>query len=568
MNRPNVFEFLANVGNGDSESDVSDDDEENATISDYSSAEDEMDVEDEGDNVAGATYVSKNGNMEWNSHRNNIGRLNAANILRDRNSGPAPHVNPADLHASFSYFFTDDMLDKIVLHTNQEAERQIAAGLVSAESAELWYEVTRQELSAFIGILLVMGALRGGMERLQDFWHPIFGQNSVIATMSRNRFQAIIRYLRFDDRATRVERRALCKLAPISELWNLFIRNSKRSIIASAYVCVDEQIVSTRGRCPFRVYMANKPHKYGIKIWVLADQDGFFLDGEVYLGREQNGGEVNQGHRVVTQLCAPYYGSGRNVTMDSFFTSVPLANTLSENGMSMLGTLNKSKGEIPREFVARREHMSSVFGYNGTKQLCSYMAKPTKCVITLSTLNTTSDTDPNPPHKPHTILDYNQMKYPVDVVDQMVNTFSTRRKTRRWPLLMFFHITDLCALNAYLIWVKRHPNWKLAQSVHRRSIYLKELALELMIPWMQQRLVNQPASAMRAHVKRAREACGVNLEPDVPIPDQAEVGDRVRRSCAVCLEQHRRHRQINTQCSRCHRHICLAHTIRVCQRCQ
>lgn len=268
MNRTGAFAFieqLANECNSDSsdESDesTSDDSVSDAVVSDYESAEDETEGEDI-ELVNDVPYISKNGNMEWTPNPPNVaGRRNAANIIRNDNHGPAPHVNPQDLVGSLSYFFTDDMIGKIVEHTNQEAARKIQSGKVPPDQSRLWFDICDYELKAFLGILIIIGVLRGGQQRLADFWNGLFGQNCVIATMSRNRFSSILQFLRFDDRLTRPQRHVNNKLAPISELWHFFTRNCRRCIIPSSYICVDEQIVPTRGRCPFRVYMAKKPHK-------------------------------------------------------------------------------------------------------------------------------------------------------------------------------------------------------------------------------------------------------------------------------------------------------------------
>jgi hypothetical protein len=177
--------------------------------------------------------------------------------------------------------------------------------------------------------------------------------------------------------------------------------------------------------------------------------------------------EKDQGFRVVTQLCVNHYYSGRHVTVDNFFCSSNLAETLYENGTTLLGTLRKNKGEVPKEFLSKKPHLSSSFAYSGPMQLTSYMAKPSKCVLLLSTLHTSNVVDESLEQKPLSILDYNQYKYPVDALDQMIYSFSTRRKVRRWPMTIFFHILDLIGVNAYITWVKKHP------SQQERSAFLK-----------------------------------------------------------------------------------------------
>ena len=214
------------------------------------------------------------------------------------------------------------------------------------------------------------------------------------------------------------------------------------------------------------------------------NETGFFVDGEIYLRQRK----PNQGQRVVHQLCQRFYRSGRNITFDRFFTSIPLARSLLERGQEVLGTVRKNKRELPPLFVAsnRPEHFS-LFGYNDGVQIVSSMALPKKCVIMVSIMHSDNGVELDNKEKPHAIRDYNATKCPVDRIDQMANTLTTRRKTRRWPMTIFFNILGIAAINSYISWLLLHPTWHENERVHRRSIFLKELACSLMEPWIRER---------------------------------------------------------------------------------
>lgn len=85
---------------------------------------------------------------------------------------------------------------------------------------------------------------------------------------------------------------------------------------------------SFRGKCRFRQYIANKPAKYGIKIFSLVDSRTFYtLNMEIYCGQQEEGPYKvgNSGKEVVLRLIKPISKTGRNVTCDNWFTSVTLA---------------------------------------------------------------------------------------------------------------------------------------------------------------------------------------------------------------------------------------------------
>jgi hypothetical protein len=119
---------------------------------------------------------------------------------------------------------------------------------------------------------------------------------------------------------------------------------------------VDEQLVAFRGKCPMREYMKSKPAKYGIKIWAAADvKTSYLYNLQIYTGKlPGNATDKNLGHRVVCDLMEPLFGTGRGVTTDNFFTSVPTAEYLLQKNITMTGTLRAKKPDIPAMIEAAK----------------------------------------------------------------------------------------------------------------------------------------------------------------------------------------------------------------------
>ena len=95
--------------------------------------------------------------------------------------------------------------------------------------------------------------------------------------------------------------------------------------------------------------MPCKPAKYGIKIYWLCDASlTYASNARIYEGRQPGSKfEKHLGQNVVIQLTSPQQGSGRNVTMDKYFTGVPLAKTMLQRKMTIVGIMKKCKREIP-----------------------------------------------------------------------------------------------------------------------------------------------------------------------------------------------------------------------------
>ncbi|KAG5893847.1 hypothetical protein JTB14_002573 [Gonioctena quinquepunctata] len=174
----------------------------------------------------------------------------------------------------FSLFLTNNILEIIVEKTNEKAilenekwnEKHLG-------NNKVWTATDSVEIKASIGLLLSQGALKARKEPVEMLWisdecysRPIFP-----ATMSRDIFVALTKCIRFDDMATRAERRAVDKLAPIRRIFDMFVENFKRMMYPGSHMTVDEQLLGFRGRAPFRGYMKSKPDKYGIKLWALCD---------------------------------------------------------------------------------------------------------------------------------------------------------------------------------------------------------------------------------------------------------------------------------------------------------
>ncbi|GFR63106.1 Piggybac transposable element-derived protein 4-like protein [Elysia marginata] len=53
--------------------------------------------------------------------------------------------------------------------------------------------------------------------------------------------------------------------------------------------------------------------------------------------------------------------------------------------------------------------------------------------------------------KPEIVLPYNKTKGDVGAMDQMAHAFTTKRKTKRWPLVMFFNLLDLASIASSVV---------------------------------------------------------------------------------------------------------------------
>lgn len=56
--------------------------------------------------------------------------------------------------------------------------------------------------------------------------------------------------------------------------------------IPGSEVTIDEQLLGFTGRCPFRMYIPNKPDKYGIKFPMMCDATSkYMIDADPYIAQ-------------------------------------------------------------------------------------------------------------------------------------------------------------------------------------------------------------------------------------------------------------------------------------------
>ena len=187
---------------------------------------------------------------------------------------------------------------------------------------------------------------------------------------------------------------------------------------------VDEQLFPMKSRCPCNVFMPNKPDQFGMKFWIPAEVSSKHVCNILpYLGalekEQRNGRPLSED--VVMRLTRNLDRNVRyNITADNFFTSVYLAGLLSQQNMTIVGTVCANSKGLPEEITIRdKEKLSGNFFYNSQKNcmLVNYQCKQNKNVNLLSTMHNSPGTNATEKKKPLVVQFYNQNKVSLDVFD-------------------------------------------------------------------------------------------------------------------------------------------------------
>lgn len=270
----------------------------------------------------------------------------AINIIRT-NRGPTHACrNIVDPAMVFQLFITEEIVEEIVLWTNREILLRR-----STNSATVTFSTTcASEIRALIGILTLTAAMKDNHLSTEEIFDSSFSGSRYVAGMSRDRFSFLVRRLRMDDKALRPHFQQEDPFIPVRKIWELFITQCKQNYTPGAHVTIDEQLLGFRERCRFRMYVPNKPNRYGIKIPMICDSGTkYMFNAMPYIGKATNTNGLPQGEFYVKELSQPIHGTSRNITCDNWFTSVPLAKSLLSEPykLTLVGTIRSNKREIP-----------------------------------------------------------------------------------------------------------------------------------------------------------------------------------------------------------------------------
>lgn len=152
-------------------------------------------------------YTSKDG-QKWYKHtpRKNV-RTRSENIISHRPGVKGKAKEAATEIECWNNFITNEMKEIILTHTNE----QITIRREQCRDPEKLYtmkDTTMLELDALIGLLYIAGLNKSSRQSLKDLWRTDgTGVDIFRTTMSLQRFYFLQNCIRFDSKATRIERK-------------------------------------------------------------------------------------------------------------------------------------------------------------------------------------------------------------------------------------------------------------------------------------------------------------------------------------------------------------------------
>ena len=472
----------------------------------------------------------------------------------------------------FNLYFTVDMIDFIVNHTNSYAWEHITDN--SHRSYALpdgsWQETNRDEIRKLIALLIYFGIVKVGSS-VDKYWstkslyHGLWARS----IMSRHRYFALMAMLHVVDPASED---ATDKLREVDSFVKYFKTRCLSLYQPRQNVAIDERMVKSRHRSGIRQYIKDKPTKWGIKLWVLADSsNGYTVDFNVYIGKAA-GRQVSAnglGYDVVMKLMAPLFNQGYHLYVDNFYTSLTLFKDLFARGVPATGTALETRRDFPVNLKNGKEWAKNKDrGSMRWERDCPCLAlqwldnKVVSVITTIDNANVKTEvnrkirTDGKWSSKkvpqPGAISNYNKFMNAVDRSDQILGTNSVLRKCMKWWKTLFFHLIDMSVVNSFILFKEHQTKFPDREGLKRPANYnITNFREDIVRQLCDFEEVEQPP----AH----------STQRPVPPPVRSFVTEHLprssleRRNCVVCYKLHKTELRVNTFCSApqcgCYMHI-------------
>ena len=442
------------------------------------------------------------------------------------------------------------MLQYMVTETNRNAQHVLMQHHHSRSSRiSQWTDTNLSEMKKFFGILIWMGLVK--QPSIECYWSKDKKyKNEIVSCMVRNRFELILRFWHFSNN---LEAPQNDKIHKIRQLVNRLVSKYQEIMTPGQQVAVDESMVPFRGRLGIKQYIPNKRHKYGVKLFKMCDKTGYTYSLSVYEGKHDRG-NYSLASNTVLQLCNNYLDSGRVITTDNFYTSLPLANELLHRKTNLIGTVRTNRKGLPKEVISAKLKRSEIVGRENENGIIVAKWKDKRDVLMLSTYHDLSSVEIRkkyPPgkivEKPKMIAAYNDGKAGIDLSDQLSSYCSPMRKSIRWyhkvAMELIFGTTVVNALIVYKI-VSENKNMSIIK-------FREELVNSLLNinPCPDDSTeVNSTTTPKRKHIlKETEEKCARNR--------------KIRKRCTLCYktlaksvgskEAAKQVKKITTYCAAC-----------------
>lgn len=349
------------------------------------------------------------------------------------------------------HMMANNMISKTVIETNRYAAQKNCHS----------FSITETELKQFLGVMFFSGYHILPREKM--YWEnaPDTGTTLVSNAMSRKRYSDIKRYIHFNDNSSINPQDRYYKVRPLLDEINIAL---KQFGIFSENLTIDERMVRYFGRHGCKMYMKNKPVKFGYKLWMLASYNGYLFHIIPYQGAKEKSMEPLSQRVVEDLLSVVKNPKHHRVYMDNFFTSYGLCIRLKEKGFCATGTVRDNRmGKcplVPLKQFSKRERGSSNALFDKVNKIAAVRWNDNRVVSLLTNFEETKvkskvERRVKGGRKeidiPFCVTSYNKYKNGVDLFDGHIETYFASIQGKKWYWKLFINCFETALIAAWKI---------------------------------------------------------------------------------------------------------------------
>ena len=373
--------------------------------------------------------------------------------------GQLPIQEPIDY---FRDIFSDELIASIVSESN------IYACQIDVNKPLI---LTSEELEQFIGILFVMSIVK--MTSTRDYWEKNMRYEKIADVMPVKRFEQIKRFLHFNNNMQMSKECSdkLFKIRPLIEA----LKERFQMIAPTENLCIDEQMVPFKGRPKLKQYNPQKPKKWGYKLHILTNPEGLIYNFEVHTGAIENRPgqpDLQASANIVMQLLQhiPRHQWSK-LFIDNWYTGIPLATTLTSQGIALVGTVPSNRlrnCQLSSDRIMRQKGRGSAEVKTCVSDNVELRAIKWFDNRAVNILTTFEEVVPTVQIKrwdrkekkellvdcPSAVAKYNKNMGGVDLLDGLLSYYHIPVKSKKWYHRLIWHFLDVACVQAWLFYGK------------------------------------------------------------------------------------------------------------------
>ena len=237
-------------------------------------------------------------------------------------------------------------------------------------------------------------------------------------------------------------------------------------------IVIDESTISFKGRSQYKMYNPQKPHKWGLRVFTMADcKTGYLCAFEPYYGATTMQSlprpDLPFTARIVLHLCNELLqkvdvGDGYHLYTDRYYSGHSLSQELLTLGIHHTGTVMRNRQGLPVDIkrnLKMQKHEVIAWSHQDKEMVLAWKDKR---IIFMTSTYFGSSTEIQQRRarggateevvKPTVIVEYTRHMGAVDRFDHYCSSYAFTRKSLKWWRKTFYWLLELAVVNSFILY--------------------------------------------------------------------------------------------------------------------